>query len=51
MKLYSLIKILITFICMIIFTGCVSELKKYSSEFSFVNLNPESWNESAEEYV
>ena len=48
MKLYSLFKILITFICLIIFTGCVSELKKYKSELSFVNLNPESWNQSAE---
>jgi len=47
MKLYSLIKILITFIFLFIFNSCTSESKKYSSELSFVNLNPEGWSESA----
>ena len=48
MKLYSLVKILITFILLFIFTGCTSELKKYSSDLGFVNLIPENWNQSAE---
>jgi hypothetical protein len=47
MKFYLSFKILFTFICLIIISGCQSESVKEKSDFNFVSVHEESWNESS----
>lgn len=47
MKLYLSLKILFIFVCLIVITGCKSEPVKEKSDFRFIVVHQEIWNESS----